>query len=72
MVHARIRTLGTMRAACEAVGAQLNRDGSKSGAVEKNYKKHRPMLLAADQFYAALNSGGAPTAEQIAAILKGK
>lgn len=59
LVHARRRERGTLRAACEAVGRELNRDGGKSGAVEKNYKAHRKAIEAAERFYAAL-SGGEP------------
>lgn len=72
LVHAKVRALGTLRAACEAVGAQLHRDGSKSGAVEKNYRLHRGLIIAADRFYRALNSGDAPSGEDVRTILKGK
>lgn len=72
LVHKRINELGTLRAACEAVGIDLHRDGSKSGAVEKNYRLHRSALVAADRVYAARAAGVPPEPDDIAAILGAK
>lgn len=69
MVHKRISELGTLRAACEAIGDELHRDGSKSGAVEKNYRLHRSALVAADRVYAARAAGVPPEPDDIAAVL---
>lgn len=71
LVHQR-RKLGTLRAACESVGLEFHRDGSKSGAVEKNYKAHRAAFEAGDRFYAARASGQAPDDAEVRAILQGK
>ena len=60
LVHKRVKELGTLRAACEAVGLELPRDGSKGGVVEKNYRAHRAALVAKDRVYAALRAGAAP------------
>jgi hypothetical protein len=72
LVHRRIAELGSLRAACESVGVERSRDGSKSGAVEKNYKQHREALEASDRFYAAVNSGQRPNPADLDAILKSK
>jgi hypothetical protein len=71
-VHELRKLLGTMRAACEAVGKETHRDGSKSGAVEKNYRAHRAALEASDRFYVALAAGTTPRDEDIALILSGR
>jgi hypothetical protein len=68
-VHMLIKGGSTQRAACEAVGSQQSRDGSKSGAVEKNYRRHRPALMAAGRLYAARAADRAPDAADIKAIL---
>jgi hypothetical protein len=69
-VHRRRHELGTLRAACEAVGRETGRDGSKSGAVEKNYKARRAALEASDRFYLALAQGRAPEAADVAEVMK--
>jgi hypothetical protein len=68
MVHEYIKAGATVRAACEAVGGSLARDGGKSGAVEKNYRRNRGALEAADRFYAALAAGREPDAADIKSI----
>jgi hypothetical protein len=68
MVHEHIKAGATLRSACVAVGAYLARDGGKSGAVEKNYRRHRGALEAADRFYAARAAGREPDAADIKAI----
>ncbi len=72
LVHQRVTQGAALREACEAVGIETNRDGSKSGAVEKNYKMHRASLDAADRFYAARAAGRAPSLDDIEAIVGGK
>ena len=71
-VHRRVKAGDTIRAACEAVGLALHRDGSKSGAVEKNFKQHRTALDAADRFYAARRAGTVPDDADIEAIVAPK
>lgn len=69
LVHAALREHKTLSAACAAVGEALKRDGGKSGAVEKNYRKYREALEAADRFYAARNAGRQIDAADVQAIL---
>lgn len=71
-VHERIKSGATLRSACEWVGRETHRDGSKSGAVEKNYRSQRTAIEAADRFYAARNAGRPPGADDLLAMLAGK
>jgi hypothetical protein len=56
-VYALVQRGSTIRSACETVGEQVGKDGSKGGSVEKNYKRHRPQLEAGARFYADRNAG---------------
>jgi len=71
LVHQHVKAGAKVRDACKTVGAQTHRDGGEQGAVEKNYRKHRAALVAADRFYKARNEGRTPDADDIAIILTG-
>ncbi len=75
LVHEHVKAGVALREACKIVGDALGRrrDGDdRFGAMEKNYRSHRPELQAVDRFYAARNAGRAHDPADLATIVTGR
>lgn len=69
-VHARINAGDSLAAACRAVAFEIGdkKAGEKSGRLEKNYRKRRPVIEAAERVRIAHAAGREPDTADMKAL----